>query len=719
MKKITLLLLFFIFNWSSFSQIAIVEGFNASNSVPTGWTSTGFFGATTTAPCEGSRIIRKNFYSTSTTGSLTSPTYTGASNGTNVTVTFQWKASEWSAGAGVGFTIDAQFTTDGATWQNIGSPIVATNIVTCTSFSATIPAALVPTGSNFQFRVNGVWNSGDCYFEFDNLSVTQVASAPPACVSLTTPANGAINVTPDGILTWPIASGGATSYIVRVGTTSGGSNIVNNLNVGNETTYNIPGTLASNTQYFVTIFPTNNSGSATGCTETSFTTQIIPVGATCNDPIVVGSLPYNNVNDTANFFDFLDETVTSSCTTSYFYTGGNDVFYSYTPTTNGSIKITLTPTQSWSGMFVYTTCGDIVGSCVASAGNSGSTPRVIDLNVTAGQTYRILLSTFPAPQTFSYTLDIIANTCTNLTSTFNTTSNCAVSETFFANANITNLGSATSIVVTDNQGSPSQTVTATGNVQFGPFANGTSVIVTATNGQDGTCFVTSSALNQIACPPANDECSNAVVITPSADITSSITTTNAGATTSSNPVPVSCLGFSGGDVWFTTIIPTSGNLTIETSQDVTSFDSVITVYSGSCGTLTQIACSDDEGIGAYSQVILTGRTPGETIYIRAYEYGNDVVNTFKIGVFDASLSTFSFNLDGFSAYPNPVKDILNLTYTKDISKVSIHNLLGQEIFTKSINASQSKLDLSKLSNGTYIVRVTIDDIVKTIKVLKE
>ncbi|WP_394759292.1 T9SS type A sorting domain-containing protein, partial [Flavobacterium sp.] len=68
---------------------------------------------------------------------------------------------------------------------------------------------------------------------------------------------------------------------------------------------------------------------------------------------------------------------------------------------------------------------------------------------------------------------------------------------------------------------------------------------------------------------------------------------------------------------------------------------------------------------------------------------------------------------------NPVKDVLNLSYTKEISNVSVHNLLGQEVMTKTINATQSKIDMSNLANGTYLVKVTVDGLVKTLKVVKE
>jgi hypothetical protein len=46
-------------------------------------------------------------------------------------------------------------------------------------------------------------------------------------------------------------------------------------------------------------------------------------------------------------------------------------------------------------------------------------------------------------------------------------------------------------------------------------------------------------------------------------------------------------------------------------------------------------------------------------------------------------------------------------------------LVGQEVMTKAVNANQSQIDMSHLSAGTYLVKVTADNQVKTIKVIKE
>ena len=116
---------------------------------------------------------------------------------------------------------------------------------------------------------------------------------------------------------------------------------------------------------------------------------------------------------------------------------------------------------------------------------------------------------------------------------------------------------------------------------------------------------------------------------------------------------------------------------------------------------------------------MTNQTPGATLYIRVYEYSNDATGSFGISAYSASLSTISFNPENFKAYPNPVKDFLNLSYTQDISDVAIFNLLGQQVLARKVNATESKIDMSNLSQGTYLVKLTFNGQVKTIKVVKE
>jgi hypothetical protein len=59
----------------------------------------------------------------------------------------------------------------------------------------------------------------------------------------------------------------------------------------------------------------------------------------------------------------------------------------------------------------------------------------------------------------------------------------------------------------------------------------------------------------------------------------------------------------------------------------------MSVYEGSCGALTQVECDDDDGDGNFSLIDLTGRTPGETLYIRVFEYANNLFDTFLVSAY--------------------------------------------------------------------------------------
>ena len=72
-----------------------------------------------------------------------------------------------------------------------------------------------------------------------------------------------------------------------------------------------------------------------------------------------------------------------------------------------------------------------------------------------------------------------------------------------------------------------------------------------------------------------------------------------------------------------------------------------------------------------------------------------------------------------NATPNPVRDVLNLSSSNDITSVEIFNMLGQQVLVKTINAAQSQVDMSQLNSGTYMVKVLSDKQQKTIKVVKE
>uniref|UniRef100_UPI00286D84B8 T9SS type A sorting domain-containing protein n=1 Tax=Flavobacterium sp. TaxID=239 RepID=UPI00286D84B8 len=84
-----------------------------------------------------------------------------------------------------------------------------------------------------------------------------------------------------------------------------------------------------------------------------------------------------------------------------------------------------------------------------------------------------------------------------------------------------------------------------------------------------------------------------------------------------------------------------------------------------------------------------------------------------------TLSTAKFEASNIKMYPNPATTNFTIDADKVVEKVSIHNLLGQEVFSKTPNNQLVTLDISTLQVGVYIVKVTIDGNVSTSRIIKE
>jgi hypothetical protein len=129
-----------------------------------------------------------------------------------------------------------------------------------------------------------------------------------------------------------------------------------------------------------------------------------------------------------------------------------------------------------------------------------------------------------------------------------------------------------------------------------------------------------------AAPPNDNPCSaTAIPVNTSCVLTN---TTNLNATNTAGVTAPGCANYSGGDVWFTVVIPASGSLNLETYANSLS-DGGMAVYSGTCGALTLVSCDDDSGPGLMPALTISG-TPGTTRFIRFWEYGNNANGTFGI-----------------------------------------------------------------------------------------
>lgn len=100
-------------------------------------------------------------------------------------------------------------------------------------------------------------------------------------------------------------------------------------------------------------------------------------------------------------------------------------------------------------------------------------------------------------------------------------------------------------------------------------------------------------------------------------------------------------------------------------------------------------------------------------------FGSGETRDYTITVIENSLSVNDFDLLEVKAYPNPVKDILNISSEQEISGIEIFNLLGQRIVDKKINTNTTSIDLSLFPQGNYILKIKSGNNQKTLKVVKQ
>jgi hypothetical protein len=239
---------------------------------------------------------------------------------------------------------------------------------------------------------------GDLLGECGSLS----CDTAPACdIVLTSPLNGAVDVVETNPISWSVASGYVEGYTITIGTTSGGSDIVNNEDVGNTTSYS-PENLGFLTTYYVTISAYNANGIAEGCAESSFTTQDIPVpdNDTCEGalPIVCGDVLNGDTTYASNepSLPFCGTTLTVGPGVWYKYEG-NGEYISATVTTAGSDYDTK--------LAVFTgSCGSF--TCVGGNddGGPGFTSQ-LEFDTEDGESYYIYVTGFSSASGL-YTLSL-------------------------------------------------------------------------------------------------------------------------------------------------------------------------------------------------------------------------------------------------------------------------------------------------------------------------
>jgi hypothetical protein len=148
----------------------------------------------------------------------------------------------------------------------------------------------------------------------------------------------------------------------------------------------------------------------------------------------------------------------------------------------------------------------------------------------------------------------------------------------------------------------------------------------------------------------------------------------------SGVIPTGCQpnGFAGGDLWLAITMPPSGEVTATGSLNLDppidfNMDINMQVWQGSCGSLTELACDNDDGPGFYPTATFSA-APGSTVYIQLWDLGNNQFSDYNFCVegtptCTSPVATFSEVCDGNNEYSVEV----NLTGLGDASEVNISN----------------------------------------------
>ncbi|MDW9381813.1 T9SS type A sorting domain-containing protein [Chryseobacterium sp. JV558] len=517
----------------------------------------------------------------------------------------------------------------------------------------------------------------------------------PDCPIISYPANNASSVPVLPNFTWAAVQG-ATSYKVSVGTTAGGTDIVNQQSV-TTTNFTPSSPLLASTVYYLKVIAVGSTGESSGCVNQKFTTvQAIPFNDECINAITL------SVNPDLNCVDFTSGTTvmsTVSSPTSSCGTSTGDVWYKFIATSvTHTVNLKNVTSVPLGGGYVYFQvlkgdCGNLT-SILCSGSDCGymtsaSCPLSIVNNLTVGETYyikvfsgsgysshkfEICVGTLPATPSNDECTDAVnvpVNTgsdCINLvsgttlSSTFSPLSICDSLPRYdvwykFTATDVKHIIKIKNVIPV---GLPNNLGGLAFHVFGGSCGNfvckgggGTSGLVDGltagetyylkvfvTGGIQASGFNFDLCISKDLTPiPVNDECVNAVSLVVNSDLTcvGGLEGNTLGATVSTILPTVSCGGTGvQNDVWFKFVAT-------GTSHRI-SFKNIIDV--GVSGTQQDIRFEIFKGsCGALTSVKcggsvnrssyinnVSGLVAGETYYIRAYSTGVGIAVKFNICV---------------------------------------------------------------------------------------
>ncbi len=594
----------------------------------------------------------------------------------------------------------------------------------------------------------------------------------PSCTTVMYPVNNALLVPVTPEIRW-YASSGATSYKISIGTTPGGSNIVNQQTVS--TTSFTPSTpLSLNTTYYVKVISVGAGGSSSGCFETKFTTTPAPPS---NDECA--SATTLTINPDMNCGVVTAGTTLAATNSNLdpdpcYGVPDDDVWYKFTATETGhiiSLKNVVSVGSDYSESIQFQVfsgdcngltsifCSPYAGVGIVEGLTVGETYYVRVYSTNEGgesaQTFNICVGKLPPPPTnddcgAAVILTVNADmNCGSKTSGYTreaSDSGVPVSPcdgeadddvwykfTATSTTHVVSLSNTVSIGSEDSYYLLFQVLSGDCNnlvsvdcMEYDPIkvisgltVGETYYVRVYTEGGAGEAQSFDICIGTIPPPPVNDNCLGALTASV---FPYTYTQADAAGATNNDGIIETCSDGMNDGTWFTfTGDGTVYNIKVTMPAD-SNFDAQIGVYSGTCDSLTCVDTVDEGLSGGAQETMSVQTTEGTVYYVNVGQYdsfSDEMEGTFTISISKETLGTSEVSKakNEIKVYPNPFAEVLNIAKADQVKSVSVLDVSGRLV--KTIENPSSVLHLGDLKQGMYVMVLNMKDgtkqSVKTIK----
>ncbi|MCK8480283.1 gliding motility-associated C-terminal domain-containing protein [Psychroserpens algicola] len=334
--------------------------------------------------------------------------------------------------------------------------------------------------------------------------------------------------------------------------------------------------------------------------------------------------------------------------------GNNDSeIFTYTSSDGSPLNLTINTGEIEGAPFDFLLVSDGNGTVLYNdEGNDGVLDGLTFQSITDTITIQILSDgsvscesgSFCCSDGIDYT--VACATCINPVATYQVIDDCDNGDQFLIDVNITSLGDATSLTISNNIDATTVPVTATGVYQIGPFPFLVDVVVTVSNDQDVNCVINSSPIQLLACPPENDNPCGAIVAVVNDDQSCDLVTPGTLVEATDSGVPAgSCAGNPDDDVWFQFTALNEVQLISVINIAGGGFNTDHALYEGDdCNNLVEIECTD--GVASVTPQLVVGNT----YYVRVFSGGNNPeTTTFDLCIKEAPTNIICENAENFCA----------------------------------------------------------------------